>query len=83
MEEALQQDNEIALKNSLLDIECLNPLKEWTNKVNMFEILKISRAEIRHSNMLSWLLDNVPKQPMASHGVSVLSSLGKTGKDQL
>lgn len=46
------------LKDFLLDIECLDPLSEWTSPFNLFDILKISRVEIRHSNMLSWLLNS-------------------------
>ena len=46
-----------ALKNFLSDIECLEPLAEWTSKFNIFDILKITKTEIRHSNMLSWLLN--------------------------
>ncbi len=53
-----------ALKDFLLDINCLDPLYEWTNKFNLFDILKITRTEIRHSNMLSWLLD-----PNETHGL--------------
>ena len=30
---------------------------KWTSKRNLFDILKISRTEIRHSNMLAWLLN--------------------------
>ena len=37
-----------------LDLELKNP--------NIFQILKISNTEIRHSNFLSWLLD-----PLQSH----------------
>ncbi len=48
---------EEALQNFLLDIDCLDELLPWTGKVNVFDILKVSRAEIRHSNMLGWLLD--------------------------
>lgn len=53
-----------ALKEFLMDIDCLDPLAEWTSKFNMFDILKISRTEIRHSNMLSWLLN-----PKENHGL--------------
>lgn len=53
-----------ALKEFLLDINCLAPLNEWTSKFNMFDILKITRAEIRHSNVLGWLLD-----PNENHGL--------------
>lgn len=49
--------DEEALQNFLLDIDCLDELNIWTEKFNLFDILKISRAEIRHSNMLAWLFD--------------------------
>ncbi|MDW5300141.1 MAG: PD-(D/E)XK nuclease family protein, partial [Sedimentibacter sp.] len=49
--------DEEALKEFLLDIDCLNSLKPWISRVNIFDVLKVSRTEIRHSNMLSWLLD--------------------------
>lgn len=49
--------DEQALKQFLLDIECLEELSPWTNKLNIFDVLKITRTEIRHSNMLSWLFD--------------------------
>ena len=59
-----EQDDAKALKDFLLDIECLDPLSEWTSKFNLFDILKITRTEIRHSNMLSWLLS-----PNENHGL--------------
>ena len=59
-----QKDDMTALKEFLLDIECLDPLSEWTSKFNLFDILKISRVEIRHSNMLSWLIS-----PNENHGL--------------
>ncbi len=49
--------DEQALKQFLLDIECLEEFSPWTNKLNIFDVLKITRTEIRHSNMLSWLFD--------------------------
>ena len=51
------KSNEEAIKNFLLDINCLDALKPWISKINIFDILKISRTEIRHSNILAWLLD--------------------------
>ena len=57
--------DEDAIKNFLLDIECLDQLDEWTRKFNMFDILKITRAEIRHSNVLAWLLS-----PNENHGLN-------------
>ena len=56
--------DEEALKIFLLDIDCLDQLDEWTSKFNMFDILKITRAEIRHSNLLAWLLT-----PYENHGL--------------
>lgn len=58
-------DDELALKDFLLDIECLEPLSEWTGKLNFFDILKITRVEIRHSNMLAWLIN-----PNENHGLN-------------
>lgn len=59
-----EKDDATAIKEFLLDIECLEPLNEWTNSFNLFDILKITRTEIRHSNMLSWLLN-----PNENHGL--------------
>lgn len=53
----MQLTNEQALKEFLLDIECLEELAPWTSKLNIFDILKITETEIRHSNMLAWLFD--------------------------
>lgn len=55
--------DEQALQDFLLDIECLDELLPWTGKFNLFDVLKASRAEIRHSNMLGWLFD-----PNENHG---------------
>lgn len=55
---------EKALKEFLLDIGCLDELSKWTNRFNLFDVLKITRTELRHSNMLAWLLD-----PQESHGL--------------
>ena len=59
-----EKDDMTALKDFLLDIDCLEPLSEWTGKFNLFDILKISRVEIRHSNMLAWLIN-----PSENHGL--------------
>lgn len=48
----------------MLDIDCLNELQPWTGHFNLFDVLKISKAEIRHSNMLGWLLN-----PNENHGI--------------
>lgn len=54
----------LALEAFLLDIDCLKPLSKWTNRFNLFDVLKITRTEIRHSNVLAWLLD-----PSENHGL--------------
>ena len=60
----IQISDEEALQNFLLDIDCLDELLPWTRRFNLFDILKISRTEIRHSNMLGWLLN-----PNENHGL--------------
>lgn len=57
-------DNDIIakeLKDFLLNIDCLSPLE--TSAFNIFDVLKIARTEIRHSNVLAWLLN-----PNDNHG---------------
>lgn len=56
--------DEQALQDFLLDIQCLDELLPWTGRFNIFDVLKISRKEIRHSNMLGWLFD-----PNENHGL--------------
>lgn len=57
-------NEEKALRNFLLDIDCLDALIEWTSRFNIFDILKITQTEIRHSNIISWLLN-----PSGNHGL--------------
>ncbi len=61
------KSDEEALQDFLLDIECLDELLPWTKKFNIFDVLKLARTEIRHSNMLAWLLD-----PNENHGLGDL-----------
>lgn len=50
-----------ALKNFLLDATLLEKLENsFSNKPNIFSILKVENREIRHSNLLAWLLN--PKE---------------------
>ena len=81
----VEASDEEALRDFLLDTECLDPLSDWTDQFNLFDVLKISRTEIRHSNMLAWLMT-----PTENHGLgdSVLSgfmqfcvSNGAVGQD--
>lgn len=54
-----------SLQNFLLNIESLNKLDSSFTKLNLFDILKIGRVEIRHSNVLAWIFD-----PKENHGLS-------------
>lgn len=52
-----EQERQI-LEDFLDHIDCLNELSRWNENIfNVFDILKISRNEIRHSNVLAWLFD--------------------------
>ncbi len=53
-----------AIRQLVINIHRLDELRNITEKFNIFKILKADRFEIRHSNMLAWLLD-----PKASHGL--------------
>lgn len=60
----LNNDDIEALKEFILDIDCLDNIENIINKLNIFETLGISKTEIRHSNMLAWLLN-----PNENHGI--------------
>ena len=53
-----------AIEKFLLDIDCLKKLDKWSYKVNIFDVLKVAKNEIRHSNILAWIL-----YPNGSHGL--------------
>lgn len=53
-----------ALDQFLEDIDCLKPVTDTINKINIFEILGVKDTEIRHSYMLEWLMD-----PKGNHGL--------------
>lgn len=60
-------ENELVLKelySNLINDEDFDRLELGLNQPNIFEILRISKNEIRHSNFLSWLLN-----PKGSHGM--------------
>lgn len=71
MSKDLEQDkkdkksDEECIKEFLCDISCLDELLKEYESFNVFDVLKISRTEIRHSNMLAWLLD-----PNGNHGLN-------------
>ena len=60
-----KETNEEILQNFLLNIDCLNELNPWIDSFNIFDVLKISKTEIRHSNMIAWLLN-----PHENHGLN-------------
>lgn len=53
-----------ALNDFILHIDCLDELRSYTNEANIFNILRLNHFEIRHSNMLAWLLN-----PNENHGL--------------
>jgi hypothetical protein len=56
-------ENLQALRDFLLDEQCLKELAPWISNVNLFDVLKSSTHELKHSNVLAWLLD-----PSENHG---------------
>lgn len=59
----MNQD-ELALLEFLKDIDDLKEVEQYSNQFNIFEVLGVVNTEIRHSNMLAWLLD-----PNEIHGL--------------
>lgn len=57
-------DDKKSLLSLMQDTNVFSELDSYVRSTNVFDVLKISRTEIRHSNMLAWLLD-----PNESHGL--------------
>ena len=57
-------ENRKALEEFLMDIEILDELEAKISEFNVFETLNIINTEIRHSNVLGWLLN-----PTENHGL--------------
>lgn len=55
------------LDQFLVDNDDLASLNDRLSRLNIFRVLRIENAEIRHSNVLGWLLD-----PLAPHGLGDL-----------
>ena len=53
----MNNKEEQKLQNFLLDFEAFQELSKWTGNFNIFKVLGITQAELKHSNMLAWLLD--------------------------
>ncbi len=60
----ITKDKKEYLLKLLQDTDSFNKLSKWTNSLNIFDVLKISKRETQHSNMLGWLFD-----PNGSHGL--------------
>lgn len=60
----MTNNEEQALKDFLLDIDCLKQLDDWIDNFNLFDVLRITNLEIRHSNILAWIFD-----PNENHGL--------------
>ena len=60
----MNEEQKKILEEFLLDIDILDKLDGYMNKFNVFDVLRISKMEIRHSNMLAWLLN-----PKETHGL--------------
>lgn len=77
-------NSEHAIQRFLADISCLDELEGMLGKSTIFDVLGMARAEIRHSNMLRWLLD-----PKGDHGFgelflrSFLQWLSQEGADAI
>ena len=52
------------LERFLLDNPELDRLEGLLSQFNIFETLNIVQVEVRHSNVLAWLLD-----PLSNHGI--------------
>lgn len=68
MKNQLSEDEKLKLQKLqelLLDLDNIeDQLKDYLKGFNVFDTLKVSRTEIRHSNVLAWLFD-----PRETHGL--------------
>lgn len=62
---SIDVETEIALTELVMNCPELGELEALLSRFNIFHVLKAARHEIRHSNMLAWLMD-----PEESHGLS-------------
>lgn len=60
-------ESRAALERFVIDNDELVELESKIGRFNVFDALRVDRAEIRHSNFLAWLLD-----PSESHGQGTL-----------
>lgn len=60
------------LENLLLDADIFNDLKNYTNNVNLFDILKISNAELKHSIVLAYIFNPNENHNLGSKPLELL-----------
>lgn len=72
------------LMNFILDINCLSKINEYSSKINIFRILKLEEMEIRHSNILAWLLDSNETHGLgSSFATKFLSCIIRDHEDEI
>ena len=64
MDETVESKNVEALERFLLENPELDKLEGLLSQFNIFETLNIVQTEVRHSNVLAWLLN-----PSSNHGI--------------
>lgn len=64
MPTAINKDEQIKKLETFRLSDDLENLSLLTNKFNIFNVLKLSNAEIRHSNFLAWLMN-----PLENHEI--------------
>ena len=52
-----EREDELAIEELLAESVLLEELEELSNSFNPFSVLKVGTTEIRHSNMIAWLLN--------------------------
>jgi len=58
MSEISKEEKLKSLNDLLINSNELNSILKYQNDINIFKILKTEKAEIRHSNVLAWLLNS-------------------------
>jgi len=70
---------QIGILNKFIDSDELKNIEKMINSFNPFKVLKIDKYEIRHSNIIAWLIN-----PSESHGLGdvVLKEIASSVIDQ-
>lgn len=65
-------ENRKVLEKFLLDIHDLNELKKFTEEINIFDVLKIVNSELKHSIVLSYILNPNENHNLGSEALELL-----------